>query len=765
MIEYVSSCEEALQKLREDRQLRHRFITRFILMNDLDTWKKLLTELKAEVDSLLELSDLCVDEDCFPQIIAFWNKVHGIKNKGYRTLVLPLAEVLRFDQQWVNVLSPLLQLQASSPSYGRMYVPILAAEHIVLREVDRVARSKSEELPKVLRIQGNGTVKIRIIPDQINLKPLSNTTQVIKGIKAYLRLWETGGKSSIDLSTNLASYLTGSIGIFEISVRKNEYELLCDYLPEFSNVPDNLGTPDQWRWLLVQAATTPSFEELLEKMLGSRSPHPRLWFGSSERERWVLWLWWKSNKTLTGYLQRAVSSSKSVTDFEERVWNTCFDEELDRDLAGERIKLIKDMGMRVAPATFWQKYNALNEPLRKLRSLTGVTHQERREILLIVKALIEEGFPVEEWDCFLRLSFPELYYYLQSYDLGDPVITEYFGMYKRARILDTLTSELHDMVQKIAADEGRFWAFCPRSHVLEQCLRDRSQLVWVDGLGMEWVSLIAGLIHEQKPDVNVAVKVGRACLPSITAANKQEIKEEHEFIRDLDQEAHDYDYSYPDSFLKQIEVITLLSSKLVQKVAQGQRVILTSDHGLSRFALMGAKFDSPPGTQSRKYGRYLEIVGHHYYRLPNDIPVVKDGNYILPRTYGCFPWLGTSKGETHGGATLEEALVPIVVLDPKVSAGFPVSIKLLTPQLAIPRSGKVSIKIEINLNIGSCGLKLVDKQVNGRQLSPKTWQFDITNAEPGTYSADVFSGNQYLGQISFELKSGGIREKDFGLWG
>ena len=110
------------------------------------------------------------------------------------------------------------------------------------------------------------------------------------------------------------------------------------------------------------------------------------------------------------------------------------------------------------------------------------------------------------------------------------------------------------------------------------------------------------------------------------------------------------------------------------------RVVITGDHGTSRLA---ARFfhtrDGMPAPKDGKvcsHGRYCELPEGSTLTAPNIIMVKGTGGvqYAVFDNYDHFKQSGFAAGsdddnaiygEVHGGATPEEMLVPVIVIDSK----------------------------------------------------------------------------------------------------
>ena len=69
--------------------------------------------------------------------------------------------------------------------------------------------------------------------------------------------------------------------------------------------------------------------------------------------------------------------------------------------------------------------------------------------------------------------------------------------------------------------------------------------------------------------------------------------------------AHHYSYKHPQSFLKAIEVVQSIAYKALALLSKYSTVVITSDHGLSRFVVNSKeKIELPEQAVADPHGRY-----------------------------------------------------------------------------------------------------------------------------------------------------------------
>jgi len=743
----------------------NRFQVNFILVNGIEHWADVIKKLKFNVDYVVNLSTYCRNENSFPNLRDLLNELRKLINTYNRILVLPLGEYLKLNEDSHYILSILAQFSENGLYHRKIYIPLLNVENVFFREISKVNRFLIGLLPEIYKIEGNEISNLKIFSEEELVK--ENKGIVLKGIKKYFEFWENDASKEINLITNWANYLkTEDIhGSIEVTFYKDAYDVLCELYGDIKKIPKNYGDLKQWKWLLKKCNSINSLEDTVSEILNIKALGYKAfinWKHLDENERWLLWLWNKIKAPEGSYLKLLAESSISLEDFLEKIVNIPFERELNFDLIKERNKLIEYIGINSLPNSFWERYKALEEPEIKLKVLTSRTYEEKKEIVLNIGKLIKKGIEIDdEWKDYLLYTFPELHFYLSPFKMDDDFLESYFREYKISRIMDEASEELLKMVSDVA-DSSKIWRFDTRNKILNE-VRNGSIIIWVDGLGIEWLSLICNYIVDKYDNIELDVRIGRAMLPSTTFHNSFEREENDIFINELDKVAHSYDYKFPDAFLKEIEVIKdIVDNYVIYNLEKNSKIIITSDHGLSRFAIKGDKYICTKDIlESRKWGRFAEVIRDgalDVCEYKNDKFIIED-KYILLKGYGRFSSEGGVIGEVHGGATLEEVLVPIIVIE-RVKKGLEVIVR--TPQVSYNRKGEAELIVEANKKLQILRLFINEEEMQGKLIGVNKWRFTLKGFKPGKYFATLFE-KEKIATINFEILPAAIYIDDLGL--
>jgi hypothetical protein len=315
-------------------------------------------------------------------------------------------------------------------------------------------------------------------------------------------------------------------------------------------------------------------------------------------------------------------------------------------------------------------------------------------------------------------------------------------------------------------NQEKLWLYDTRHSVLEKVNKQSEEIIWIDALGLEWLGVIAGSIDPN--EYTVECKIVRAELPTVTMRNN-EWKDENEFVRyDLDENAHDTQYKFPDNFVKALDIIEdKVNKKLREELHNSRSLILTSDHGLSRFAaISGDKVPTPDGYEARRGGRYASRSNTAEKLKPTSLEhypdVVKTEGELIQVKYRNFIGSSVHGGEIHGGASPEEVLVPII----RIVRGA-LSIKLIveTPEVELDIRGRGLLVIRSSDSLSAPVLQITNMSLEGHYEGENKWSFGLEGLPDGEYSGFLYDNGRNLGELKFNVKRRGAIEQseDFDL--
>lgn len=263
----------------------------------------------------------------------------------------------------------------------------------------------------------------------------------------------------------------------------------------------------------------------------------------------------------------------------------------------------------------------------------------------------------------LQNIYPDFAAYMNDLKLNSWVNT-YIQAYKKAKIEDKYTDEIKNIIAEKNANENSFYEWYNSNELeLSKELLSKEMVdnvYWIDGLGIEYLSLIKGIISKSNFQIE-KLKIAKTGIPSSTEHNKFESVVK---IEDLDNYIHNNLYQYPQTICREIEIVKDIFSKILTQSAE-TTIAIVSDHGLTALSRL---VDSKKYiTKASHEGRYIELdnsetIGDSDYIRHTNNRV----NYKVALTHASLNKKPIR--EVHGGCTPEEILVPFLVISNKKPA-------------------------------------------------------------------------------------------------
>ncbi len=751
-----TDVNELITSLSDESSKRERFATRFILIQGCNVWKELIPKLGFEVDRVVRLSDFCSGSDVLPnlnRLLRYLKELTGC----FSVMVVPLSECIRLDPECSEVIRLLAEFPAGK--LNRIYVPLLAVEEFFFEEMNRVFRFKAGELPDYWSITGKGEAEITVAPFSTEAKDLT----LINGIREYLKLWENDSVRKVWLVTSLAPILPTKQVFSECRLRL--YSSSFDFVKKCiscEELCEEWGSDEQWEWLAINVYENDNLDSIAGRLLNFTDYDDEqvfaFWSEFDPNERWLAWLWSKMRCKPDTYLHYVLKNCNCVDHFERCAVLTIFDINRSISMSKERNELLKNLGIKHKDAEFWARFYELDNPLDRVAVLTDHSAEEREHFVISIGELLD-SFPINQWWAYVESSFPALACYLQPTIIDDEFASEYFVLYNRCRIKDKADEKLEQALRQWA-DKQLLWKYPTRSNLLADHRKSGVKIFWVDAMGIEWIGLLHHLLTKDG-QVDCSVRIARGNLPTTTEANK-EWAEGEDIERGLDDIAHHYAYKHPQSFLKAIEVVQSIAYKALALLSKHSTVVITSDHGLSRFVVTSKKrIDPPEQAVADSIGRYAVLGQNNVDYAGGNQWIIDDGNVIL-MTHSQFKGgVSNPGGEIHGGATPEEYLVPVIVARKAIS-DVKLQFEVITPTVKVNYKGEGVLNVRSNQKVDELVLRVGSLVVKGQSDTGLNWSFNLRNLNSSKYKGKLYSYNRMVGEISFEVIKG-IIEEDMGL--
>lgn len=538
---------------------------------------------------------------------------------------------------------------------------------------------------RVLLLEGDPTP----LPSIYLASPEENSfgQLVLPNIQALLEKLEqydpAGGETSFAVRTSLHKEVF-SESMYSIRSSKGIYKELLRAFPVLKgDLEESWGTKEDWERFAQEWKECLSWGALAEKHFGIDAHFSAILEREYEQadtyETWLYWLLLKvQGASEDAYLSYALGKSRHWRDLWEHIFLSLSSlsfqmREFEKYCEGRK-RLLEGQAI---PATWVSEYqDAIAQKGRDAiwYLFAGTAWEEK----MLFQCLADYDYTKEEVMGVLKTHFPDLFAYMKSFTFTMhqkvperlvPLLTKYFDDYKWQKLMNHLTPDFKAQVNTLA--EHRVYNQFPiRSLALSQMKKENTMMYFVDALGVEYLSYISEKCKTYGLLLSIQVVHGE--LPSITSQNTEFMNPGVINIKDLDALKHEsqtYNYEKQKIPLHLVAELKAIDGVL-QTIRDGlltkemKSAIIISDHGATRLAVLndeeyGAEFivGESKGQHSGRCCQVEEDPGIPFAAYEN--------GYAVLANYMRFKGSRKADVEVHGGATLEETLVPLLQISLK----------------------------------------------------------------------------------------------------
>lgn len=732
----------------------------FINANNINDYVNNLNSLST-ISKVLNLSEFCKTADDTPGILAFIDYLNDLDEN---TTIVGLSTFLLFigDYELKKIYRKLI-----SKEYTQKIVVLCYQSEQYLKEIwnkdHRLARQiilldgERDELPQVTLVNCN-----------------MDCNYCLCGFKKLLSSLEKNpiGKVVVKTKKNKKNFMDSLIFIKEIST---PYHAILDYdMSLCSVVTEKFGTTEQWKWLNEKVSQYGSLNLVFTNELGAVNNLDVIFHNYKAYEdnlKWLYALALKINGSISNeYLDLAVNNIERFggdlltsvfrtildIDYKNKKFNKLYNErKLMVQFFPDEIQLVVDF------CNYTYKYD-----LNRIYYLTDNTMIEKKEILLCLSKYV---YPRKFFEEELTLIYYDLAIYLGLYRFDLPILDEYFQEYKYLKVTNSISNVFLDRVNKNAI-ERKYNSLIPlRSEKTETIDKNDAYIYFVDAMGVEYLAYITEKCRLLNLCTNTMIC--RANLPSITSENKEFLEEfdikNLSSIKLLDDIKHhgteDYDYQkvkQPLYIARELEIINTLLFKIKEKLSSGKykKIIIISDHGASRLAVTNGKMinDLSADLKGLHSGRCCLYDNKQVLNINN---VTEENGYYVLADYSRFKGSRAASVETHGGATLEETIVPIIEFTLIDKNNF---LEVQKTKFVLKRNEPIVVEIFSKTEMNELCMEINGTRINGTSTDNHNYKFKIESIKrKGLYKAIFYSNNNRIqDELELIVEKAGIIEKD-----
>lgn len=782
---------DILQQEDIERKIESRFPVRVIFCESLSEYRKLVTRLRGACDCSWNIAEFCSEKypDKYPKFRKLFKAIE--ENQDKHILLLSVGEYLRMATKfevygdWAAQFYELWSRMESVNSKTRIFIPIFSAKEYFNRAVGIIDERQKDFL---WELEGNDekTYTLTIYSDKFAKAMLK--ADMARNLKEWLENWEEYYQNSN------AMLLTGQIenwektfGKITIDIVENPYEFLCNHDHNIGNIKQESSPEDYWADLMIRSANMGSIKDAILEALNLKEFDSvaivSQWDYLTEIEQWYVWLWFQLNNS-DEYVAAVIKkiSVRELSSVPIHISNDIiYYLDSHPEWITQRHGLIKSLNV-ITPSQEFFKILDTKDPEVAIDLLTARTIEEKTYIIKTICRWLRDKEEEEIADKIVRAIervYPEFAAYFRTRRNLYKEYTDYFEWYKRKKIIN------RPVEKPMQTQDMDFLE--TRSYMLAKYNNTDCVSYWIDGLGIEWISLVCYILDKNQGDMFLySSDMAKCVIPSETVYNEQwELNTFDSIKRNrLDTISHKGMPDDKDYFLavaNQIQVITEMVAEAIQQLEQHEHVIITGDHGSSRLAALAFHREGtivPKGAKSMDLGRFCLLKGkpeETEYVPESSVPCIFNGdNYLVMKNYDHFIQPGNAAGgntdenavagEVHGGLTPEECIVPVIVLHRKnkpVQLEYKISAKKI-----LSTGGKGSIRIEFNTYIQSLQIKTDNGSCECLQEEEKIWSARFSDLIDGEAVLEIIADNKMLfPKKVLPVEPRGLKKNDMGLGG
>ena len=751
----VRSTSEAIAKIRQHLSSKACFQMMLIVnVNNQQDYMTIKNNIADEV-TCIKLSNYAASNDELPDVE---NCITAIRNATNNSLVLGLS------QQWKIMGEETLDMgMRNILSIKGAKVKIVVLCYNLEQKLQQYVFEDTRLDSSICLIKGVNAEPCKVNFVQSNISA-SKKINLVSGYASYLDRFEDFCESNLIISSSLyKNDFTKSL--FDINVLKGGFDLLSTICVLPSHLVTSMGSNDYWIKLCEDIGQNDIYSYLESEFDDLNNLYNMFyrWTEWNDYKKWEFYIGLQIGTNKNAYLSYVLEKSSNYEDFLENLFTALIDFD-------DKYKDYKDMYyQRKQILRYIDDIDAINNFIIKVRIkgnkviyyLTDLTPIEREEIInwLSNQDIIDDSIKK-----VISYVYEDLSSYMKFFDLKNKGFNDYFNTYKLQKLNNKIYDGFINLVNSYAKTREYNKLLPNRDEVFEKIDKRDSSIFFVDALGVEFLGFISVMC--KKIGLNIDVTIAKANIPTTTYNNKEFLKGYKDIlvdILDLDKLKHSGENTFnyqktklPIHIPVELELIKDILTKIKSELSRKSKVILVSDHGASRLVVINNKrisFDvESNGTKGGRCCKFVEGM-----KIP-EFATIENGQLALANyeRFSCH-----ARVETHGGATLEELIVPIIII---TNENNKVTATLLDNIIESSFRNKAELKIFVTKKYDSIHIRINNKDYASTKFDNEYFVVpihDITRS--GKYLAEVYSGDNHIDDITFTIKKSETKERDFGI--
>lgn len=715
----------------------------FIDIECIHEYNEFINELGNIKIKTVKLSSFCLNEDTTPNVENFYD---FLENSEEPMIVLGFSQYFKFigEDELIN------QISIASSKYLKNKCIFL-----LFQSKDELTEICNNDLRFKQRCKiFDGIANILSFQIFRNFPKLNGIEQGFKKILSILEVNISNKiyKFSTSLSKNLFEKHNYSLSSFE-----SFYDCIVEFDKSITSYArEDFMSSSEWREIYEQIQKFSSLEECYNYYFGESNRYNlynNMKLNEKNKNLYILSL---REKNEQHYINYVANKSEKASDLLQNIYLCLLDIQTNNKnfqlFYNERknLCLTLNSGVTAGYINDYCKY-AINKGIIGLQYLTCNTDVEKKSI---IELIINNNYDnLIEIINTVKGVYPDLSFYLSKYYFNvknSNLLDDYFDEYKKCKITNEISEKMLDLVDQQSKKREYNYLLPTRTEIVERNLKDDDYVIFTDAMGVEYLSYISKKCNEYKLNANIFV--ARANLPTLTGFNN-DFRFDYNYKK-LDGLKHhpEGDYNYDKTKLpihipRELELVNELLKIAIDKLSTNKRVVLVSDHGASRLAVIYNSKIIDSGSDGTHGGRCCQITDSTR-KIEN---VAEDNNYYCMADYNRFKGSRAPEIEVHGGATLEEITVPIVILTRKE---LYIDVRVITKIIKVSYKQKAKLILETSTKLDNPFIVVNNKKYDFDK-NDTTIEFTLDDIKkPGIYQAVLYDGGNQIGkEIEFTIES------------
>lgn len=571
-------------------------------------------------------------------------------------------------------------------------------------------------------------------------------------------------------------------GQYAITIRDTPLQILQDKYPELGVFKYREADNAYWRYLLSICDNKASFQNIVVAHFSNTHNYEyalQEWYTYEDKLQWLLFIAMKVFPDLKNPIIRdAIVASNSHHDVMRSLIRAILQYPHDGNGFLELYKQWKSLRYRLnVPEEEISDYCKYIDQKGKyaLYYLSDLTKIEQEKAIKLI-GLYQAEYDDETLLSVLKNNFVDFYNYVYPFHFNNELLDRYFSQYTMQKLRNVIYPEFEELVN-VEAEEQHFVELPTRAEIIGGIDKHDSILYFVDALGVEYLNYILQKCTDK--GLFAEPKIGRCNLPSITSVNKEFLDafkvcdaEIVDFIKQIDKDKHeaigDYNFEksvYPIHLIDELSTIDKVLTNINTNLdsPKYKQAYIISDHGASRLAVIKKSVlpieSMRTGTHGGRVSENNELTKELSY-------AIHEGNLCILAGYDRFDGSRPAAVETHGGATLEEVVVPVIRIT-KNSIAWEFKVMNDDNKVMFSYKTQPTLIIWSKNELSNLSVKVNGKFYVGKpDADKKTFRFELDKPDKACdCSADMYvSSNSVKLGIKFRLEREGVQKSQkFGL--